>query len=270
MQFSKLLSEFNYIRHFELKQVLIRPSLIKMKKALFFIPVFLILIKAASYAQKKVAVVTFYMNKQIDLSEFSASKDVDIQSKLNDDPKFNLTPLLSNFHTRFFNNYASNFPFQLLPEGDVTNNSEYKAFIPAGDNSKGAYDDKHAFLPIDGYKVILPYVSHANERKLIKIFNQCDGVMKVYVYFSLVKYGVAGMGVVKIEAHSDISLYNKDGDQIFSIKEAAKSRNMNTLTGGIPKMSADKILPMCQSAMDELISTVQKDLPKLVKNGPTL
>lgn len=241
-----------------------------MKKSLFLIPVFLILINAASYAQKKVAVVTFYMNKQIDLSEFSASKDVDIQSKLNDDPKFNLAPLLSNFHTRFFNNYASNFPFQLLPESEVANNDAYKAFIPAGDNSKGAYDDKHYFLPVDGYKVILPYVSHANERKLIKIFNQCDGVMKVYVYFSLVKYGVAGMGVVKIEAHSDISLYNKDGDQIFSIKEAAKSRNMNTLTGGIPKMTADKILPMCQSAMDELISTVQKELPKLVKNGATL
>jgi hypothetical protein len=242
-----------------------------MKKSLLFIPVLLMLLSIGSYAQtKKVAVVTFYINKQIDLSEFTAAKDVDMVSKLSDDPKFNLAPLLNNFHSKFFNSYSSTFPFQLLPEAQVTGNDAYKDFVPAGDSTNGAYNNRHYYLPVDGYKVIPPYISHANERQLIKIFNQCDGVMKVRVYFKLVKYGVAGLGVVKIEAHSDISLYNKDGDEVFSIKEAAKSKNMNTLTGGIPVMSPERILPMCQSAMDELIETVRRDLPKIVKTSGSL
>jgi hypothetical protein len=243
-----------------------------MRKSLIITAALLIMISAASYAQnKKVAVVTFYMNKQIGVAEFGAAKDVDLVTKLSHDPKFNLVPLLNNFHTHFFNNYASNFPFTLLPEGQVTGNDAYKAYIPVGnDTTKGAYNDKHYYLPIDGYKVILPSVKHGNERNLMKIFSHCDGVMKVYVYFDLVKYGVAGMGVVKVEAHADISLYNKDGDQVFAIKDAAKSKNMNTLTGGIPVMSTEKILPMCESAMAELITTLQKDMPKLIKSTDSL
>jgi hypothetical protein len=67
--------------------------------------------------------------------------------------------------------------------------------------------------------------------------------------------------------HANIALFNKDGDKVFSIKEDAKSKSVSPLVGGVPVMTADKIQPMCESAMDELMTELQKDLPKMIKKA---
>lgn len=236
-----------------------------MKKALIFTSLLLTLWSIATYAQdKKVAVVTFYIVKQIDLNAFGPVAQT-ASIKLSDDPDFNMVPLLTEFHTRFFSDYAKAFPFQFLPEDQVINNEAYKAYIP--DGSGGPFKEVAAKynIPVDGYKVILPLIGHENERNLLQIFNQCDGVMKVYIDFELVKVGIGGMGVVKVNAHANISLFNKNGDKVFSVKEDSKSKKVSPLVAGLPVMTAEKIYPMCESAMDELMQDIQKDLPKMIR-----
>jgi hypothetical protein len=169
-----------------------------MKKNLILIPLLLAMAITGSFAQnKKVAVVTFYVVKQIGLGDFGSIAQA-AAIKLSDDPNFNMVPLLKNFHTQFFDDYSKKFPFDLLPEDQVINNDAYKAFVPAGIAPSGPLKDY--YIPIEGYKVVFPVMGHENERNLLKIFSQCDGVMKVYIDFDLVKIGFGGMGVVKVNA----------------------------------------------------------------------
>jgi hypothetical protein len=100
-----------------------------MKKVSIFLPLLLVFLIAHTYAQgKKVAVVTFFVNKKIDVTEFGGPAFLAV-NKLTDDPNFNLEPLLKNFHAQFFDDYSKSFPFQLLPEKDVVNNDAYKALF---------------------------------------------------------------------------------------------------------------------------------------------
>ncbi len=215
-------------------------------------------------AQKKVAVITFYINKQIDISEFGDAAHA-ASIKLSDDSLFNLKPLIKEFHQQFFDKYAQTFPFQLLPEDQVTGNDAYKNFTQLAGDGKGILNVYNYLTPYDGYKVIAPFVGHASEKELLKVFNQCDGVMVVYIDFKLVKIGFGGMGVVKVMATANMRLINKDGDKVFSVEEAAKSKGVSPLVAGVPVMSPEKILPMCESALSELMDELPKALPKIVK-----
>jgi hypothetical protein len=237
-----------------------------MKKTFLLATIMLALSVTSSYAQnKKVAVVTFYIVKKIGVSDFGSGATVAV-TKLIDDPKFNVTPLLTTFHDDFFNNYSKAFPFTLLPESEVIGNTSYKAFNPAGEATSGVFKDYYN-QPIEGYKIVLPLIGRANENELLKIFTQADGVMKVYLDFDLVKIGFGGMGIVKVNAHANIALFNKAGEKVFSIKEDAKSNSVSPLVAGVPVMTPEKILPMCESALKELMLSLQKDLPKMIKKA---
>ena len=218
----------------------------------------------SGFAQKKVALVTFYINKQIDVSELGDAAHV-ASMKLSDDPAFNLTPLLKDFHQQFFDRYVQSFPFQLLPEDQVTGNDAYKNFTMVEGEGKGILNVHNYLTPYDGYKVVVPFVGHASEKELLKIFNQCDGVLVVYINFKLVKIGFGGMGVVKVMATANMLLLNKNGEKVFAIEEDEKSKSVSPLVAGVPVMSPDKILPMCQSALSVLMDELPKALPKIVK-----
>ena len=99
-----------------------------MKK--HFMLALLVLCTTMGFAQKKVAVVTFYADKIVDLSDVGLAGLAAI-TDLKNDPNFNLKPLLEKYHERFFNTYAKEFPFEFLPEATVTGNSGYQAFKPS-------------------------------------------------------------------------------------------------------------------------------------------
>jgi hypothetical protein len=233
-----------------------------MKKLFFLASLFLLLFSNTHAQDKKVAVVTFYTNKIIDVTEFGSATYLAVHNLVKD-TAFHMSPLLKKFHTAFFDTYSKDFPFQLLPEQEVLSNPAYQAFTARGEGGTGLLADS-GNLPYKGYKVIPRIMGHANEQDMLKIF-QCDGVMKVAVTFKLVKIGFGGMGVVKVNAHADIALFNKDGNTVFSVSEDAKSKNVNALIAGVPVITTDKILPMCESAMNELIIVLEKDLPKMIK-----
>jgi hypothetical protein len=186
-----------------------------MKRPLFYLAIFLLAVTAtSSFAQnKKVAVVTFYAVKKLGVGQFGSVAQ--LVNRLADDPNFNMQPLLNNFHTQFFDTYSKDLPFTLLPENEVLNNEAYKAYVPVGEEGTGVLKDTYN-LPYPGYKVILPLAGHTNEKNLLKMFPQADGVMKVYVDFDLVQVGFAGMGVVKVNAFANIALFDKNGEKIFS------------------------------------------------------
>jgi hypothetical protein len=236
-----------------------------MKKSILSF-LFLTLLITGSYAQnKKVAVVTFYAVKQVAMTDYGQNAIL-ASAKLSEDPKFDMKPLLKNFHDQFFENYAKSFPFQLLPEDQVIHNDTYKDFAP---ENAGFNDilNGNVYLPTYGYKVVLPLKGNANEKKLVEMFDQCDGVMKVYINFDMESRGLGRMALVKINAHANIILFNRNGDKIFSVKEDAMSKKSGAQLAGIPFMTPEKILQLCESASDELMIALQNDLPKMVRKA---
>jgi hypothetical protein len=238
-----------------------------MKKILVLIVALSVILVVRSYAQdKKVAVVTFYTVKQIGYTG-KASKEAMLNSaKLADDSAYNMLPILKSFHDQFFKNYANKFPFQLLPEKEVVNNTEYKSFIPDGN----AVDDILSFktdVSISGYKVLPPLKKYDNEKNLLAIFNNCDGLMKIYLNFELDKRGSGGLALVKVKANVNIDLFNKNGEKVFSVTESALSQLSATQVTGIQFMIPRKILPLCENAIDELMIVLQQDMPKIAERA---
>ena len=190
-------------------------------------------------------------------SDASAASD-----KLSNDPQFNLKPLLKNFHDQFFYEYAKGFSFELLPENEVISNSDYKNFIADQGNEKEILQNVNT-LAAKGYKVIPTVSKSENEKNLLQLFGQCDGIMKVYIDFDLESKGFGGMGLVRANAHANIILYNKKGDKVLTIRGDAQSTNEGAAIAGIPSFTAKKILPLCESAAEGLIPALQKDLEKI-------
>ncbi|MGI4729477.1 MAG: hypothetical protein ACRYFL_00985 [Janthinobacterium lividum] len=234
-----------------------------MGSSKFLLSLFFILFFTKIYSQeKKVAVVTFYADKRVGMKELGLESTADL-IKLEEDPNFNMAPLLRNFHDQFFGEYAKSFPFQLVPEPQVLNNEEYKAFIPDG---RPTVTNDMRYTAIEGYKVIDYMWGTSNEKNLVKIFNQYDGVMFVFLSFAF-ETGIAfgGTGTVKVNAFAHIILVDKNGKKVFSIGENARSKKTSAMVKGIPIMKPEKILPMCESALTELISDLQKNIPKIIK-----
>ena len=73
--------------------------------------------------------------------------------------------------------------------------------------------------------------------------------------------------MVKVEAQANVALFNKSGDLVFSVDESGRSKGVSALVAGAPVITTEKILPMCESAMDDLMSALQKDMPKMVKKA---
>jgi hypothetical protein len=238
-----------------------------MKKLfiLFYLP--LVVLSAPAFAQdKKVAVVTFYADKQIDISRFAAKSAEASITKLCNDPDFDMMPFLKNFHDQFFKNYAKKFNFQLLPEREVIGDSNYKDFTPNDPASAGALRDELT-LAAKGYKVVLPLKDNENEKKLASMFATCDGIMKVYLDFGMEKKGLGGVALVKVNANLHILLFDKSGKKVFSTIETAMSQISGSEVHGIPFLTPKRVLPLCENAVDELMIKLQQDMPKIAEKA---
>lgn len=234
-------------------------------RKLFVFLLFISIFTTAYSQDKKVAVITFYVDKRINMDDLGLSQAADLL-KLEEDPNFNLTPILTSFHTQFFEDYAKSFPFQIVPEADIFNSPDYKAYVP---DDRNPADTKRRYTAIEGYKVI-EYAEGMldNKKNLAKLFAQYDGVMFVYINFAFEKgFAINGTGTLKARAYSNIVLVNNKGNRVFNIHEYATSKKTGTIVGGIPVMKAEKVLPMCESALTELMADLQKRIPKIIKKA---
>lgn len=220
----------------------------------------------SNYAQKKkVAVVTFYANKMVEFNDLGIGNEMLLKEvlELRDNPNFNLTPLLDKFHTNFFEQYATVLPFDLLPESEVLANEAYRNFTPKYDLTKFEARD---YLMYGDYKYIYEgFMGQANEKAMASMFaDKADGVMFVYITFAFEKgFGIGGTATVKMRATTRMALYNKKGEKVFAFVENERSKKTGMMVGGIPVISPEKILPMCDSALTELMGDLKKRLTKI-------
>jgi hypothetical protein len=219
--------------------------------------------------KKKVAVVTFYANKLVKFDKLGGGLDFIIKDiiGMRDDPRFNLTPILEKYHTNFFNEYAKEFPFDLVPEKEVVDTEKYKAFEP-----KFELKDYEAanYLMQGNYKYIYEGMSGKyNEEGMTKLFaDQADGVLFVNVDFAFEQgFGLGKTMTIKMRATTRIALYNKTGEKVFAFSEGENSKKTGVMIGGVPVINADKILPMCESALEELMGDLKKRIAKIVKKS---
>lgn len=237
-----------------------------MRKILFALTVLLAL---NGYSQdKKVAVVAFYTDKTIGVSDLGLDglKAVaDAIIDLENDPNFNLTPVLEKYHDSFFHIYSKQFPFSILPENEVIKKQEYIDFSPKLDK-KG--ETRMSVLNYPSYKYIYEGIlGGTNEAGIAKVFNEtADGVLFTEIHFDLQKgFGIGGTATIKMRATARIALYDKNGKKVFAINEGEDSKRTGVMVGGIPVLTPEKILPMCQSALDELMKDLDKRIAKIVK-----
>ncbi|WP_461589388.1 hypothetical protein [Winogradskyella sp.] len=222
------------------------------------------------YSQKKkVAVITFYAGKAIDLSEVDAAADfIAKNTKLSEDPNFNLSAPLENFHKAFFNDYVDQFDFELIPEEKVLALPEYKAF----EADYGSYKNiggQDAFEVVDGYKVVQGIGSRLEVKNLKPIAEAlgADAIMFVRLNYKFKKTGIGKLGYYSIQASVSIDLFSKDNKSIFQFSEIAGSKKKAVMVGGIPVMTPEKIQPMCESATEELIKDMNKKIERLAKKA---
>jgi len=221
-------------------------------------------------AGKKAAVCTFYVSKYIDFSELDAKMGVAAAvAGLSDDPSFNLQPVLDKFHTKFFGTYAKAFPFEMLAEDAVTGNADYKAyeskFGETGDADQSKWMQRYLTAP--GYKPLSESGLGKNRNNLAmrEIFkDQAEGIMFVSMEFAFVKkVAVGGTGTCGIRASIRIKMWNEEDKKVFAINESAVSKSTVGLVGGIPTVSPEKLIPLCNEAADRLMADLEKRLPKI-------
>jgi hypothetical protein len=241
----------------------------KLKRALI-ISLSILMISSTLLAQKKVAVTTFYADKYIDFSELGGAAGLAVAiGQLADDPKFNIEPILDKFHANFFNEYAKEFPFDLIPEKDVTENEQYIKYESKFGETKDEDRSKllRRYLTADGYKPLIETLiknKNNNVVRMLEIFDSADGVMFVSISFKFVK---TSPFTAAIQAYARMKLWNKEGKRVFVVNEFANSKKKVGMVGGIPTASPDKLLPMCESATDKLLSDLNKRLSKVAKKA---
>lgn len=230
---------------------------------------FLFLFTLGNAQKKKVAVITFYSDKVIDLSAVDASADfIAKNTKLSDDPNFSLRKPLEAFHDAFFSNYVGEFDFELIPEETVLQLPEYQKFEAEYGNHKNI-GNQDAYEVINGYKVVQGYGSRLEVKNLKPIAEAlgADAVMFVRLNYRFNKTGIGKLGYYSIQAVVSIDLFSKNNKSIFQFNELAGSKKKAVMVGGIPVMSPSKIQPMCQSATEELIKDMNKKIARLAKKA---
>ena len=63
----------------------------------------------------------------------------------------------------------------------------------------------------------------------------------------------------------NIDLFNKEAKKVFKMEEYATSKKSVPLINGVPIMTSEKVLPLCENATERLLEDLKKELPKLVK-----
>ena len=220
--------------------------------------------------KKKVAVVTFYVDKHIDFSELGNSAALaGSVASLAEDPNFDLTPTLDKFHTAFFKELSKSFSFDLVDEAIILNNELYQSYenvgSDAGDEEKGLFQ---SLIAQEGYQTLIEYAGISKDKfqaelDMLKMFPDVDGVMFVRLDYGFVKkMAVGGTGSAGMSAFARVKLWNREGKKVFAENEYATSKKSVGLVAGVPVMSLDKIIPLCDNATERLIADLKKTLPK--------
>ena len=239
---------------------------------LLFLSIALVSSSFLSAQKKNVAVVTCYVDKYLDASELNGNAALlSGIATLAKDERFDLTSVLAKFHDDFFNTYAKEFTFDLVPEADVLGNEAYKNFDSrSGESDQDGTRIMDSSLPYPGYKVLIPNAlkrENSNKFKMLQIFKgKADGVMFINLGFKFQpKVAVGGMGTAGVAAVMNIMLFDEAGDRVFNFVEYATAKKSVPMVSGVPVLDLDKIKPLCEEASENLMKDMLEKMPKLIK-----
>ena len=214
---------------------------------------------STSAQNKKVALVTFYVNKTLNVGKGINPINVVIGT-LAKDPNFDLSGILSDFHNTFVTDYVKQYPFDLIDEKTIIESENYKNI----DCVDSAYSHCLTFAGYKALDVSGIYKKHLN--KLKAAFPDVDGFLFVFMDFEIMaKVAFAGMGTAAINARMCMKLWNKNGDRVFNVSDGEFSTGTVPLVSGVPVMTSDKILPLCREAAQASMKAFKTKLPKLIK-----
>lgn len=243
--------------------------------------------------KKKVALVTFYVDKYINIFELDGIVGTVYDIKqLAQSPDFDLQPTVDKFYEVFYTEYKPLLPFELLQEETVIKNPEYIAYESMQYETLNDKNPKfwQTFLTAPGYKTLFSQYTFSrvgrerdvtyigtpsytvkrekrNEIRLLEMFdNVADGVLFVsFSYAFRLKSIINGVEIWGVRAYIEMALYNKNADKVFFFNEYAWSPLTVNKVSGIPMFSSKVMLPLCESASDKLMADLKKKLPKLKK-----
>ncbi len=255
-------------------------------------------------SQKKAALVSFSINKKIDTEGLGKGAQANAKllsslTNLVDDPEFRLDPILKDFKTRFFNEFAPQFPFEVLSEDKVINNAAYKSYISEWEKGRVALEKRldtatmagraltagavqendkklSSYLSIDGYKTLrmgrfLKTVSPDLDQMLQIFEEEADGIMDVELHYSFAPIGVGVIVAARVKCWISMRLWNTQGKQkrVFHILEEGSSKDVIPAPGGIPIVKTEKLLKLCKQASDKLLEDLSKKgkMKKIIKKA---
>ena len=242
-----------------------------MKKLFLLSFTALLFANTTAVAQKKVALTTFWVSKHIGFEQLGGGVGLAAAiASLSDDPNFNLKPVLDNFYKTFTEEYAQSFPFELMAKEDVVNRAEYLAYEGRFNEDKDGDRNKlfQRYLTADGYKPLVESLfkgEKSNQMQMVQMFNDADGVMFVSMGYDFVKKAVPFTAGVR--AFVRIKLWNKEGKRVFTINEYGTSKKSVGIVVGIPIMKPEKLLPLCESASEKLVSDLAKKIKKMANKA---
>ncbi|MCX8491848.1 MAG: hypothetical protein ORN54_12350 [Cyclobacteriaceae bacterium] len=133
-------------------------------------------------AQKKIALLTFYCDKKIQGTGLGP-----IENLIND-PNFSLQPLVNKSYKRFIEEFAKEFPFQLVDHQVISSNEQYRNYKSKMlvDTSKNAnkfmgvqYAVVDGFIFAYGGAKGLLKDENWDPHNLSKMFSDIDGILFV-------------------------------------------------------------------------------------------
>jgi hypothetical protein len=240
----------------------------KLAKSKLVVGLLSALLCTGAFAQKKVALVTFYCDKKIGGTGLGSAAE-----SLINDPSFNLKPLMNKSYDRYVKDFAKDFPFQLIDNTEITGNDAYKNY-----QSRWMVDTTKGFNKITGQQFVtanelifaygditLAKEENRDQCNLNKIFETADGILFVSMDYEF-ESRMMGLGA-GITAYLNMFLYDKQCGKVFRIREYGKSKGKVAAVAGIPVMDPKKIQPLCEDATDVLFAELEGKLSKIVKKS---
>jgi hypothetical protein len=271
-----------------------------MKTTPIILFVFLFSLKVVAQT-KKVAVISLQADKLILVDGIFGGLDTEVVRVFKDlskDPRFDVNPLLSQFHDEFWNYYAKNMPVGFLDEKEVINNKAYQDFTKKLINGNETGNkllntaiklEERNTITYPGYQLFFPV---SNQQSLadkiadkisgtsdtmpnpIAVFDgKVDGLMYIDLGFEMTTkkslIGFATGGLIsdgRMAAFINIGLYNKEGKKVFAFKEKGYSEEgFDEVANVALKVKPENVLPMCQSAVTNLFKVLEKKIPSMTK-----
>jgi hypothetical protein len=213
-----------------------------------------------------------YVDKYLDVSGLDGVAALaSVIATLAKDERFDLTSVLNTFHDDFFNNYAGQFNFNIVPEDQIVGSEKYKTYESKfGESEQDGERLRDGSIPYGDYQVLLPNAlkkENSNKMRMLELFEEeTDGVMFITLSFALQpKVAVGGMGTAGVAAYMNITLFDEEGKKVFNFTEYATAKKSIPLIKGVPVLDLDKIKPLCEDAAANLMADMTKKMPKLIK-----